>query len=462
MPYKSTRISLFLAICWLYLCIHLDRHILGVLAESIKSDLGLRDQQLGALSGTAFSVIYALMGLYFGGLADRADRLQLLRRGAWIWSLACIAAAFATAYPVLIAARGTVALGEAVGTASAVSLIAELAGEKHRARAASVFFTSAFLGAGTAAIAGGAVVNSWGYDWIAGWRPAMVAAGIPGLFGALYLRVFFRRESGRPTADRDAAHGTAPAALLLLASIATLVVQMYWPPTLGVPFSVFAATAMGLWWMRSLGRTDAAAYRATLGQRAFRYLVFAFAAVIFVDCAASFWFIPYAQRHFERSAAAAGSQLGGLMVLGGSLGCVLGGWFADRWSSRRASGRVWTAMIAVIGEGAAILAGLAQRDYANFALAFAAFCVFSGGWTGVAAAIGLDLLPSEHRGTGTAVYFLVTTVLGPGLGPYVVGWGSDILGSLGAALACACALIIVAAAALLRLGSTIAAGYSVR
>jgi MFS family permease len=450
-PYKSTRIGIFLAICWLYACIHLDRQILGVLAESVKSDLHLRDQQLGVLTGSAFSIVYALLGLYFGALADRADRLRLIRTGAWVWSISCIAAAFATSYSMLIATRAGVAVGEAIASSAAVSLIAELAGEKYRARAASAFLTSAFIGAGMAAILGGAIVGWFRHaNAVAGWRAALVAVGLPGIAGAAYLWLFQRQETGRA-----AGHGTpgaGGAAILMLAALGAVILQMVSPPIIGVPVCVAGALAIAGWWTRRLRRTDPAAYGATWGQKSFRLLVLGFAAVTFVDYAAAFWFIPYTQRRFGLGAETVGPQLGLLMIVGGIAGCLAGGWLADRWRALHKAGRVWTALIAVLGEGTAILLALSQTDYSAFVLAFGAFCLASGGWTGVAAAIAFDVVPREHRGTGTSIYFLLTTTLGPGLGPFVVGFGSDRLGSVRSALALGCVLVLFAAVALLQLG----------
>ena len=452
MQQKRTRIGIFLAISWLYACIHLDRQILGILAESVKSDLQLQDQQLGVLTGSAFSIVYALLGLYFGALADRSDRLVMVRLGAWVWSLSCMAAAFAPGFPMLVASRGGVAVGEAIATAAAVSLIAELAGEQYRARAASVFLTGAFIGAGTAAIGGGAVVGLFrNIPQIAGWRAALFAAGVPGMLGAIYLQALFRRElPHRPLAH--APPSARAAAVLILAALGAVAAQMIWPPEVSVPLCVLMTAAVGIWWMRRLRRTDETAYFATLGQSRFRCLVLAFAAVMFVDTAAAFWLIPYTQRRFGLSASAAGSQLGVLMIIGGIVGCLFGGWLADRWRRLQPSGRVWTALIAVVAEGAAILLTLGQSDYPAFIFAFGAFCLSSGGWAGVAAAIAFDIVPHKHRGTGTSAYFLATTVLGPGIGPFVVGLGSDTLGSLNAALAWACALLAIAAAALIKLG----------
>jgi MFS family permease len=465
---KNTRIAIFLGIGWLYACIHLDRQILAILAESVKSDLHLQDRQLGVLTGSAFSIVYALLGLYFGGLADRSDRLMLVRAGAWIWSLSCLVAAFAPGYSILIASRAGVAVGEAVATAAAVAAIADLAGERYRALAASFFLTSAFVGAGVAAIAGGAIVDRFrSSPSIAGWRAALVAAGLPGIAGALYLRALGKGATVAPPLGERAQPSTALArshlgvALpLMLVSLSAVVLQMRAPAIWSVPLCLLTALGIACWWVSRLRRDDLPAYLATLGQKPFRYLIAAFAAVMFADYAAAFWLIPYAQRQFGLSAGTAGAQLGGLMIGGGILGCLLAGYAADYWRSFRVSGRVWTALLVVMAEGAAILWSLEVNQYHDFLTAFGTFCIASGGWAGLAAAIAFDLVPSAYRGTGTASYFLFTTLLGPGLGPFAVGLCSDMFDSARTALAASCAVFPLAAVALIQLGVVLERGHS--
>jgi MFS family permease len=95
-------------------------------------------------------------------------------------------------------------------------------------------------------------------------------------------------------------------------------------------------------------------------------------------------------------------------------------------------------------EVAAILAAVAQSDYQWFLVAFGIVCVGSGGWTGVAPAIGLDIVPRAHHGTAVASYYLVTTLLGPGLGVWAAGAAGDALDSLGKALSACCAISLIA------------------
>ncbi len=441
-----------MGLCWIYTCIHLDRQILAILAESVKSDLQIGNSSLGALTGSAFSIVYALLGLYFGRVADASDRLTLVRIGAWIWSFASIGAAFAPGYAALVASRAGVATGEAIATAAAISLMAELAGERYRARASSAFFACAFLGAGLAAVLGGAVVGYFRESTsVVGWRAALAMAGVPGMIGALYLG-FFRWRDSRIKPARTVS-SAAVTGVLAAAALMAVAVQMRWPPDRGVPTAVLLAGGAAVFWADRLRRDDATAFRATVGQASFRWLLLAFAAVMFVDFAASFWLIPYAQHHFGVSAAVAGAHLGGLMIVGGIAGSGLGGWIADRWRSRTAAGRVWTALIAVVAEGMAILLAICQSDYRLFVAAFAGFSFASGGWTGVAAAIGMDIVPRAHRGTGVAAYFLVTTVLGPGLGAWAAGVIGDRLGSMSLSLAACCSIILVAVAAFVKLAS---------
>ncbi len=464
MENKSTRIGIFLGVSWLYACIHLDRQALGILAESVKSDLHLTDQQLGTLTGSAFAIVYALLGLHFGALADRSNRLRLVCTGAWVWSLSCIAAGFAPNYSLLVASRAGVAVGEAIATSAAVAVIAELAGLRYRARVASFFLTSAFLGAGVAAICGGAIVDVFRGSMVPGWRAALMVAGVPGLMGALYLSFFREQAVGHRACAQphpDASNLGLPAGLIA-ASLAAVLIQMVCPPIVSVPLCVLVALALAARWVRKLRQYDPAAYRDTVGQPAFRLVIIAFAAVMFVDYAAAFWLLPFAQRQFGLAAGTAGAQLGGLLLVGGIGGCLFGGWLADYWRRLDMAGRAWTALIAVLAEGAAILLALGQGSYPVFLASFGLFCVAGGGWVGVAAALAFDIVPPDRRGTGTAVYFLATTLLGPALGPFVVGLGSDLTGSIRIGLGAACALILVSAGALLCLARVLRSARSMQ
>ena len=64
-----TRYALGL-LCVVYVINFVDRQVLSILLQSIKDDLHLSDAQLGLLSGTAFGIFYATLGIPIARLAD--------------------------------------------------------------------------------------------------------------------------------------------------------------------------------------------------------------------------------------------------------------------------------------------------------------------------------------------------------------------------------------------------------
>src|SRR5215467_14304617 len=63
-----------------------DRNIAGAVAEPMRREWGLSDTAIGFL-GTAFTLLYAAMGVPLGRLADRTTRTRILAAGVFVWSL---------------------------------------------------------------------------------------------------------------------------------------------------------------------------------------------------------------------------------------------------------------------------------------------------------------------------------------------------------------------------------------
>src|SRR6516225_3283956 len=63
-----------------------DRNIAGAVAEPMRHEWGLSDTQIGLL-GTAFTLLYAAMGVPLGWLTDRVTRTRILAAGVFVWSL---------------------------------------------------------------------------------------------------------------------------------------------------------------------------------------------------------------------------------------------------------------------------------------------------------------------------------------------------------------------------------------
>src|SRR5919106_4607604 len=165
-----------------------DRQILGAVGEQIRREWDLGDAALGAL-GTAFTLLYAFVGVPFGRLADRASRKHILAAGVFVWSLLTAASGLARNFWELFIVRLGVGVGEASCAPAAISLIGDLYRTQHRARATSVFMLGLPIGLGLSNLIGGTVAQRWG------WRTALFIAAAPGLLCA--IAALFMHEPAR-------------------------------------------------------------------------------------------------------------------------------------------------------------------------------------------------------------------------------------------------------------------------
>src|SRR5262249_14952739 len=112
-------------LCLVYAVNFLDRQILAILLQSIKNDLQLTDVQLGLLSGTAFGLFYATLGIPIARLADRFSRKAVIAVCLGLWSCMTVLCGTAGGFAQLFAYRMGVGVGEAGGGPPAHSLIAD-------------------------------------------------------------------------------------------------------------------------------------------------------------------------------------------------------------------------------------------------------------------------------------------------------------------------------------------------
>src|SRR5439155_16511437 len=98
-----------------------DRTIFGAIGETIRREWGLGDAAIGAL-GTAFTLLYAVVGVPFGRLSDKHARTRILAVGLFAWSFLTAASGLARSYWQLFAVRLGVGVGEATCAPAANSL----------------------------------------------------------------------------------------------------------------------------------------------------------------------------------------------------------------------------------------------------------------------------------------------------------------------------------------------------
>src|SRR5215471_6391947 len=151
-----------------------DRQILPAVQEKFRKDWGLSDSDLGWL-GTAFIVLYAVVGLPLGRLADLGRRTWILAAGVGLWSGLTIGSGLAWSFWSLFVLRLGVGVGEASCAPAASSLIGDLVPPAKRARAMSVFMLGLPLGLALSFFISGKVAAHHG------WQAALFVAGVPGL-----------------------------------------------------------------------------------------------------------------------------------------------------------------------------------------------------------------------------------------------------------------------------------------
>src|SRR5258708_21403887 len=110
-----------------------DRNVGGALVRPQRIEFGLTDTQVGLL-GTAFTILYAFIGVPLGRVADVWSRKYLLAMGLAVWSILTASTYFVGSYGGLMFTRLGVGVGEAACAPTATSWIGDLVAPSKRAR----------------------------------------------------------------------------------------------------------------------------------------------------------------------------------------------------------------------------------------------------------------------------------------------------------------------------------------
>jgi len=450
-----------------YVLNFIDRQIISILAEDIKRDLHLRDEDLGFLYGTAFGVFYALFGIPLGRLADNWHRVRLMTLGLALWSTMTALSGFARSGIALAGARIGVGIGEATAAPSAYSLISDWFPKRLRATALAIYSAGLYVGGGISLGIGGLIVRSWNKAYpdggplgLAGWQAAFLIVGIPGLL--LALLIFTLREPTRGQSEGlpappphpapfraflnelvtivppftlvGAAQGGAVALGRNVAGLALIAGLVSGLVALGEPAPQWIAIGIGVYavfsWASALKRRDPPTFALIVANPAFLLTVVAYGLNAFLSYTVSFWASPYAIRVLGATPAEAGFIIGGMGAMSGFLGVTIGGLAADRLRQRNPAGRLIVVMFGAVVPSLAIATAFSTSNITLFYLMLFPAQACASCALGAAAATTQDLVMPRMRGTATGTFLIGTTLLGLAMGPYLAGRVSTLSGSL--------------------------------
>lgn len=370
-------------------CAHLlsfvDRFLMSLLMEPLKADLALSDTQLGLLQGTGFVILYTLVAVPLGLMADRVNRRNLIAVGILFWSVATALCGLANSFGSLFLARVGVGLGEAALVPAAMSLLAAYFPRRQLGRAVSLFTAGASLGKSAALIGGGAVLALFA---------ARGGLAVPGV-GSF--------EPWQATFMFMALPGVALAVLLLTISE---------PLRAGSPSS-----RQGISKAIAHLRTHKAAYLTHTAASAVVILLFQSVAA---------WAPSFYVRFFDLTPSQAGLAVGSVILVAAPLGHLCGGALTDYLSARgSASPPAPVMMLGLLGTIPSILLFTSERGLPTSLLAYGLLSFF--GILAVPASLaGLQMLtPERLRGVVTSMFLAVTTLVGIGIGPPLIGALTD-------------------------------------
>ncbi len=357
---------------------HVDRQIVAILAQPIKDAFQISDTQIGLLTGFAFALFYATLGMPMAMWADRRNRRNLIALSVGLWSGMTALCGAAGNFWHLLAARIGVGVGEAGSNPPSHSIISDLFPPERRGTAMAIFATGVNFG-----IMLGYLIGGWGNEWFS-WRWAFVIAGAPGLLLALLVRFTIREP---PRLQRSIVPGGQA--------------EEEAPP--------FRSVAKVMWRSPIL-----------------RHAVIAGTLVSFAGYAAIAWVPSYFIRVHGFSSGEAGTILALLIGVGGGIGTFAGGWLADRVAPRGEGWRAWVICIALlIYVPFAAVCYLAESPLWA-AIGFAGPAIFGGVYIGIGFAIIQSQVTNRMRAVAAAINLFILNIVGLGAGPTTVGAISDL------------------------------------
>jgi MFS family permease len=424
---------------------YLDRFVFIGLAPYIQSDLKFSYFQIGLLS-SAFLLVYTIVAMPLGFLADRVARKVIVSAGVIVWSIATVFTGLVSSFLPMLGVRSILGVGEGSYFPAGTPLLAAFYPPSRRAAIMARWGVGTLIGAAIGVLA--ASFFTHGSDW----RYAFFFTGVPGFIAAVFMLRL--REKSRHEEDPIAEKlvGSGPSFWQRLRAY------------LGVPT---IRVILGLHALGFFGITAVSSFLTI-------YLFDAYgnSPVTRQDALGNvIGQAPAPFPHAGLTKALVPILGGGLVLLGGVFGNLYGGILADRLSRRFSGARVLTGglgfllaapcVVIAIGsrfvlpampfyrqasEGTQVLLGVAILAIAGLAASF-----FLNVYNGPTTAALLDVIPAAERAGAGGAELALAHLLGDVWAATAIGALADVLvtrtgtdwGGLGLALLVTCPVALV-------------------
>ena len=346
---------------------YVDRNVLFAVQPLVQDEFHLTKTQVGYLT-SAFLGFYMLAAPFVGPLADRYSRKLIIVLGAIFWSGLTLLTAVTHTYTQLLVRHTLVGIGEATFVTIAPTFVADLFAEDKRGRILGVFYLAIPVGSAAGYLLGGNLAPHYG------WRFPFYIAAAPGFLFALAVLFLKEPERGqfdslKETPERGTVLGLARNPAFLTA-------------TLGMAAMTFSLGGIQVWMPQFL----------------------------------------YSERGY--SLAAANFTFGIIIVVGGIVASLAGGWLGDYLLPRmRSSYYMVSAASMALGVPFMIVALFARGRAMVPAIAMAAFFLLLN--TSPLNAAVINSAGAHVRATAIALNIFVIHILGDVPSPTMMGWVAD-------------------------------------
>lgn len=386
---KRTARSYPMYVFWIMFVIsflnYTDRFVLTGAANVVAHELGFGVDGIGYIA-SAFLIVYTLVTIPLGILADRTKRKTVIAGCVGIWSVITALTAVSFNFISLFFFRMLLGVGEAGYFPAGTALMGDYFPRTRRSRVMSWWSIAQLVGILVGYVLGGELAGIY----VGSWRLAFLFTGIPGLI--LAFLAWKLREPRRNQADEEEELAGTPAVADVVSTA---------PPPAN-PFSQMG----GLLRIKSLV-----------------VLIIMQIFAFFVLSVATTYLPTFLQQKdlYGLKSGTAGLFSGGVIVLAGLVGTIFGGYLADWLNKVHPGSRILVCGIGFLLSAPTFALAMTSGSFGMFTIFFIITTILITFYTGPSTAATQDVAPAALRASAVAVSLLIAHLLGDALSPSLVG-----------------------------------------